>query len=72
MPNWDLPLWVRNLVKESSVYSRIDEQRSVISKEVTSKLRGNSNIKLQLVDKITKVFERSLTEKAEEPRLLIS
>lgn len=72
MPSWDLPLWVRNLVDANSVYSSIDGQRNVIVNEVTSKLKGDTNVRQQLVDKITSVFEQSLVEKAEDARLLIS
>ncbi len=72
MPSWDLPLWVRNLVDKSSVYSSIDKQHSVIVNEVTSKLKEDDNIRQQLTDKITSVFEKSLVEKAEDARLLIS
>jgi len=72
MPSWDLPLWVRNLVDAKSVYSKIDGKRSVIVNEVTSKLKGDSKVRQQLVDKITNAFEESLVEKAEDARLLIS
>jgi hypothetical protein len=72
MPSWDLPIWVRNLVDASSVYSSINGQRGGIVNEVTSKLKGDSKVREQLVDKITSVFEESLVEKAEDARLLIS
>jgi hypothetical protein len=72
MPSWDLPLWVRNLVDAKSVYSKIGVKRSVIVNEVTSKLKGDSKVRQQLVDKITNAFEESLVEKAEDARLLIS
>jgi hypothetical protein len=72
MPSWDLPLWVRNLVDASSVYSKIDQKRSAIVNEVTSKLKEDQDVRRQLIDKITSVFEKSLVEKADTARLLIS
>ena len=72
MPNWNLPQWVRNLVKESSVYSKIDEQRDEIVNQVTSKLKEDPKVRQQLIEKITREFEKSLAEKADDARLLIS
>jgi hypothetical protein len=71
MPSWDIPVWVRNRVNSSSVYSNIDEQRKVIIAQVTSKLKEDDKIRQELTDKIISVFEKSLKEKAEEMRALI-
>jgi hypothetical protein len=72
LPGWNLPQWVRKLVQSSSVHSKIDEQQGVIVDQVTTKLKGDHNIRQQLTDLITNTFKNSLKEKAEEARLLIS
>lgn len=71
MPTWNLPLWIRKLVKVNSVYAKIDEQHQVIIAQVTSKLKEEDEIRQELTDKITSVFENSLKQKAEEMRTLI-
>jgi len=72
LPSWDLPQWVRNMVKESSIYSKIDQKRSEIVSQVIAKLKEDRKIGQQLTDKMTKAFRKSLVEKAEDARMLIS
>ncbi len=71
MPSWDLPQWVRNRVNSSSVYFKIDEQKSAIVNQVTSKLKEDSKTRQQIIDKITGEFQKSLLDRADDARLLI-
>ena len=72
LPNWDLPVWVRSLVNENSVYSKIDSQRKGIISQITSKLRQDEQSKKEITKEISTIFERSLKNKAEKARIFIS
>ena len=71
MPVWDLPVWVRNRIDSSSVYSKINDQRKVIIKDVSSKLKSEEKVKQELIDKITSIFETSLKAQADDMKALI-
>jgi len=72
LPNWDLPKWVRGLVKSQSIYSKIEEQHSEIVTQVTSKLSEDHNLREQVIDKIVDIYRRSLEEKSADARMLIT
>jgi hypothetical protein len=71
LPSWDLPIWVRKQIKSNSVYSKIDEQRKVIIKDISSKLKGEEKTRQELIDKVTTIFESSLKAQAEDMKALI-
>lgn len=71
LPSWDLPDWVRGLVKKDSVYKSIDGKKADIKQEIVKQMKQHSEFEEELVNKTVSLFEDSLEKAAEDARMLI-
>lgn len=72
VPEWDLPGWVRDLVKKDSIYQQIDGHRGEISRQINAALEQKKDIDEKIVESLTQAFKTSLKAKADQARLLIT
>jgi hypothetical protein len=72
IPDLDLPRWVRDMVKTSSIHDKISGKHSDIVNEILKQMRGQEQLRSDIVRETTAKLADSLKETAEEARMLIS
>jgi hypothetical protein len=72
VPDWDLPGWVRNLVKTGSIHQQIDDNQSEIRRQVTAALGTKKDLSDKITTALTQAFKESLRANVDSARLLIT